>query len=186
MIKKTFIKNLFLVNPKKIKDSRGFFIETYKKKILKKNKINFDFVQEHHSYSKSKFTLRGLHFQTPPFDQAKLVRVIKGSVVDIALDLRSNSPTYKKYFKVLLSSKNLKQLLIPTGFAHGFLTMESNTELIYKTSNYYSKKNEVGISWSDPELNINWCNKKFKPVLSDKDKENPKLSEIKTDLNWTK
>lgn len=178
MIEKTIFEGLYIVNQKRNIDERGYFVEAFKKKDFEKNGINIDFVQDNHSYSKSSYTLRGLHLQMPPMDQAKLVKVIKGSIVDIALDLRPSSSTYKKYFKIKLTDSNDKQLFIPTGFAHGFLTLENNTEVIYKTSNYYNKDKELGILWSDTDLKIKWHDASFKPIISEKDKINPTLKSL--------
>ena len=176
-INKTQISGLLIIKPQKISDKRGFFSETYNKKIFYKQKIKIDFVQDNYSYSKYKYTLRGLHFQSPPYAQDKLVRVLSGSIIDVAVDLRKKSKTYKKHFKIILSKQNQKQLLIPKGFAHGFLTLEKNTEVMYKTSNYYSKKHDKGIFWSDKNLNIKW-KKKIKPILSNKDLNNPSLDDL--------
>tara|TARA_B100000927_G_scaffold219363_1_gene179403 strand:- start:65 stop:613 length:549 start_codon:yes stop_codon:yes gene_type:complete len=162
----TKIKDLLLIKPDLYKDTRGFFFERYNQKkysrILKKK-----FVQDNHSKS-SKNVLRGLHLQTKPFEQGKLVSVIKGKILDIAVDLRFDSKTFCKHQKFILSASNMYQLWIPEGFAHGFLSLEKNTEVIYKTTNYYSKKNDITVKWDDSDLNINWQIKK--PLLSDKDK----------------
>lgn len=178
MIEKTFINDLLIINTKKIEDTRGFFSETFKQEIFNSNGIDINFVQDNHSLSKKKNTLRGLHFQLPPFEQAKLVRVVRGSIIDVAVDLRTNSKTFKEYFKINLSANNFKQLYIPVGFAHGFLTLEDNTEVLYKTSNYYSKEHERGILWSDNDIAINWGIEKLVPILSDKDKSNFLLKNI--------
>lgn len=179
MIEKTFINDLLIINTKKIEDTRGFFSETFKQDIFNSNGLDISFVQDNHSLSKKKNTLRGLHFQLPPFEQAKLVRVVRGSIIDVAVDLRTNSKTFKKYFKINLSANNFKQLYIPVGFAHGFITLEDNTEVLYKTSNYYSKEHERGILWSDNDIAINWGNEKLVPILSDKDKSNFLLKNMK-------
>jgi len=178
LIEKTFINDLLIINTKKIEDTRGFFSETFKQEIFNSNGIDINFVQDNHSLSKKKNTLRGLHFQLPPFEQAKLVRVVRGSIIDVAVDLRTNSKTFKEYFKINLSANNFKQLYIPVGFAHGFLTLEDNTEVLYKTSNYYSKEHERGILWSDNDIAINWGIEKLVPILSDKDKSNFLLKNI--------
>ena len=144
----------FLIDSEKIFDERGFFSEVFKYSDLSGNDINF--VQDNLSFSKNKGTLRGLHFQTPPHEQAKLVRVLKGSILDVVVDLRASKSTYLKITSVELSAENWKQFFIPAGFAHGFITLEDNTEVLYKVDNYYSKLHDSGIKWDDPKLNIDW------------------------------
>tara|TARA_Y200000002_G_C22302899_1_gene505310 strand:+ start:82 stop:603 length:522 start_codon:yes stop_codon:yes gene_type:complete len=144
----------FLINSEKIFDERGFFSEVFKYSDLSGNDINF--VQDNFSFSKYKGTLRGLHFQTPPHEQAKLVRVLKGSILDVVVDLRASKSTFLKITSVKLSAENWKQFFIPAGFAHGFITLEDNTEVLYKVDNYYSKLHDSGIKWDDPKLNIDW------------------------------
>ena len=156
-----------LINNEFYKDKRGFFYESYKKKYLK----NINFVQDNISYSKKRGTLRGLHFQSPPFDQSKLVYVLNGKIFDVVVDLRKNSKTYGKYKSFLLDDKNFNSLYISSGFAHGFLTMTENVKLFYKVSNYYSKKNDHSIRWDDNDINIKWPitnNKQL--IISKKDK----------------
>lgn len=165
-IEKTFIKDLLVLTPTLFEDSRGYFLESYNKKRLSTN-LDMNFVQDNES-SSQKGVLRGLHFQEPPYAQGKLIRVITGSVLDIAVDLRKDSVTYGQHFKAILSSKNKKQLYIPKGFAHGFLVLENDTIFSYKCSNYYYKEAEVAISWNDPTLNIDWQIKT--PIVSEKDK----------------
>lgn len=140
--------------------------------------LNYNFVQDNHSLSRDVGTVRGLHFQSPPFAQDKLVRVLRGRILDIAVDLRQSSPTYKKYVAVELSYENWKQLLIPIGFAHGFVTLEPDTEVCYKVTNFYSTAHDHGISWDDPDIAIDWTIKKSDAILSQKDKSLPPLARV--------
>jgi len=164
------IKDLIIIEPKVWADERGYFYESFSAKIFSEAGIQVSFVQDNQSQSQ-KGTLRGLHAQAPPFAQGKLVRVIKGSVLDIAVDIRTNSVTYGQHFAIELSDQNHKQLWIPPGFLHGFLTLEEGTIFTYKVTNYYDKNSEIGVNWNDQTLNINWCEKlnanEFK--LSEKD-----------------
>ena len=150
------IPDVRLLSPGKHGDRRGFFSETYNRKALAVIGIDIDFVQDNHSYSADKGTVRGLHFQTPPFAQDKLVRVVRGSVFDIAVDLRQGSPTYGRHVSAVLSAQAWNQILVPIGFAHGFMTLEPDTEVIYKVSNYYAPDHDKGLLWNDPALGINW------------------------------
>lgn len=171
IIEKTPLKDLLLISPKVHYDERGYFMESYNKKNLD-NHIKIAFVQDNESQSQ-KNVLRGLHFQKPPYGQAKLVQVISGSVLDVTVDLRKNSSTYGKYFKHILSSENKKQMFIPVGFAHGFLCLEDNTIFSYKCSNYYHKESEGSILWNDPNLAIDW--EIENPILAEKDKSAEKF-----------
>ena len=174
------IPEVRLLSPRKHGDRRGFFSETYNRKALAVVGIDIDFVQDNHSYSADKGTVRGLHFQTPPFAQDKLVRVARGSVFDIAVDLRQGSPTYGRHAGAVLSVEAWNQLLIPIGFAHGFMTLEPDTEVIYKVSNYYAPDHDKGLLWNDPALGISWPIAEDKAVLSDKDSKLPRLAELVT------
>ena len=167
----TKIKGLVVIQPKVFEDDRGHFFEPYNKKILAGMGILDDFWQDNQSMSQ-KGVLRGLHFQNPPFAQSKLVRVIKGAVWDVAVDIRKDSPTYGEYYGLELNEKNKTILYIPPGFAHGFKTLEDNTIFLYKCSALYNKEAEDSILWNDPDINIPWNIEN--PVLSDKDK-NAKL-----------
>lgn len=160
-------------------DHRGFFSETYNKKALAESAIHLDFVQDNHSLSVEKGVVRGLHYQIPPFAQDKLLRVIRGSVFDVAVDLRKGSPTFGKHISVILSTKEWNQILIPKGFAHGFCTLEPNTEVLYKVTDYYAPSSERGVLWNDPELGIQWPVSLNTAILSDKDRLFPKFSEVK-------
>ncbi len=163
----TPIKDLLILQPKVFEDDRGYFYESYSKTIFQKAGIDFDFVQDNQSLSQ-KNVLRGLHFQNPPYSQGKLVRAIKGSILDVALDIRKNSATYGQHFDIVLNETNKTMLWIPPGFAHGFLTLEDDTIFSYKCTNVYSKASEDCILWNDPTLAINWGVNA--PTLSEKDK----------------
>ncbi len=164
--KKLNIPDIILIEPTVMKDERGFFMETYKSSIFKENNIP-EFVQENHSYS-IKGVIRGMHYQIAPKAQGKLVRCVKGEILDIALDIRENSPTRYSFVKVILSSENRLELYIPEGFAHGFCVLSDEAEIVYKCTSEYSKEHERGILWNDKKLNIDWPIKD--PVISEKDK----------------
>lgn len=172
----TGIKNLLLIEPKIFEDSRGFFMESYNYNTFKELGIDNIFVQDNFSKS-SKGVLRGLHFQKAEYAQAKLVTVLRGAVLDITVDLRENSETFGKYFVVELNEKNKRMLFIPKNFAHGFLSLEDNTEFFYKSDNLYNPKSEIGILWNDIDLNIDWSLSKYgikeeELIISEKDKKN--------------
>lgn len=178
IFKRTDIEELMLIQPKIFNDERGYFFENFKKSDFLNNGIDVDFVQENCSKS-AKGVIRGLHFQRAPYAQGKIITCIKGEILDCAVDLRRNSKTFKKYLLFKLNEENKYSLFIPKGFAHGFLTLSDTAEISYKiTGAQYNKDSEFGIIYNDPELNIDWglhCT----PILSDKDKILPKLSEIK-------
>ena len=174
------IPDVRLLSPGKHGDRRGFFSETYNRKALAVFGIDIDFVQDNHSYSADKGTVRGLHFQTPPFVQDKLVRVARGSVFDIAVDLRQGSSTYGRHVSAVLSADAWNQILVPIGFAHGFMTLEPDTEVIYKVSNYYAPDHDKGLLWNDPALGINWPISDDEAVFSEKDGKLPRLAELVT------
>ena len=167
-----------LLTPKAFADDRGAFSETYSKRAFAEFLGERDFVQDNQSLSRRKGTIRGLHFQLPPAAQAKLVRVIRGAILDVAVDLRPHSPTYKAHVAVELSAANRAQLLVPAGFAHGFCTLEDDTEVIYKVDAYYSAEHDRGIFWNDPDLGLAWPVDPEAAVLSEKDARAPRLSEI--------
>ncbi|MDR2577623.1 MAG: dTDP-4-dehydrorhamnose 3,5-epimerase [Chitinispirillales bacterium] len=173
---KTGIDGLILIKPKIHADNRGFFLETYSAPIFAAAGIDCVFVQDNHSKSTAKGVIRGLHFQTAPFEQSKLVRVIRGAVFDVAADLRRGSPTFGKWMGFELSESNFNMLLIPKGFAHGFCTLEENTEIVYKVDNPYSRDHDAGIIWNDPDLAIDWP--ASEPVLSEKDRNLPRLADM--------
>jgi dTDP-4-dehydrorhamnose 3,5-epimerase len=162
----TKIKDLLIVKPKVFADSRGYFFESYNEGVFKKNGIDVNFVQDNQSLSNAG-VLRGLHLQAPPFAQGKLVRVITGAVLDIAVDIRNGSPTYGEHVAIELNEENKTMFYIPPGFAHGFLTLRDNTIFSYKCTNLYNKESEMTVLWNDSDLNINWNIKD--PVLSEKD-----------------
>jgi dTDP-4-dehydrorhamnose 3,5-epimerase len=162
----TKIKDLLIIKPKVFADSRGYFFESYNADVFKQNNITLNFVQDNQSLS-STGVLRGLHFQAPPFDQGKLVRVITGAVLDIAVDIRKDSPTYGEHIAIELTEENKTMFYIPPGFAHGFLTLRDNTIFSYKCTNIYNKLSEGCVLWNDTDLNINW--NVANPILSEKD-----------------
>lgn len=165
-IEKTEIEDLLVISPRVFGDKRGYFMESFNKGFLSDFIGNYEFIQDNQSLSE-KGVIRGLHFQNPPFEQGKLVRVIKGSVNDIVVDIRKSSSTYGKVFKIKLSESNFKMLWIPPGFAHGFETLEADTIFAYKVTNEYNKESEGSILWNDTTLNIEWETKK--PIISEKD-----------------
>ena len=175
------IKDVWLIEPKRFGDSRGFFSETYREDMLAEAGFIERFVQDNHSLSAQAGTLRGLHFQKPPHAQDKLVRVCRGAILDVAVDLRAGSPTYGKAVTAELSAENGRQLLIPKGFAHGFVTMAPDTEVIYKVTDYYAPSCDSGIAWDDPDLAIDW-QLADAPVLSDKDAKLPAFRDLPADL----
>jgi len=163
------ISGLLTLEPNVFEDDRGYFIESFNKTAFKDaTGVDVDFVQDNESMS-NKNVLRGMHFQIPPFAQDKLLRVVKGSVIDVAVDLRQNSPTFGEYAKVLLSAKNKKQFFVPKGFAHGFLVLEDQTIFSYKCSNFYDRDSERSLKWNDPAIGIDWDIDE--PILSAKDRE---------------
>lgn len=176
----TEIEDLFIIEPQVFGDNRGWFMESWSQKKMEEAGLFYNFVQDNHSFSAIKGTLRGLHFQKGSSSQAKLVRCVKGAVFDVAVDLRKNSKTYKKWVGCILSEENKKQFLIPRGFAHGFLTLTDNVEFVYKADNYYDPQADRNIIWNDEEINVDWGIEN--PILSEKDKKAPKLSESDVDF----
>ena len=169
---KTTIDGLVVLQPTAINDNRGCFMESYHKKNFNKLIGDINFIQENESES-SRGVLRGLHFQKPPYVQSKLVRCLKGSVLDVALDLRTSSKTYGKFETNLLTEENKNQLFIPKGFAHGFIVLSKSATLSYKVDNYYNPESELGIIWNDPDLNIDWKIEKKEIIVSEKDSKLP-------------
>ncbi|GAB4181478.1 MAG: dTDP-4-dehydrorhamnose 3,5-epimerase [Thalassobaculales bacterium] len=173
------IPEVKLIRPQQFKDDRGFLSETYNRGALVRDAgIDVDFCQDIHSMSRLAGTVRGLHFQIPPFQQDKLVRVVRGAIYDVAVDIRQGSPHFGKHVGAVLSAENWTQLYIPAGFAHGFCTLEADTEVVYKVSNFYSAAHDRGLLWNDPALRIDWRLGDRPPVLSDKDRRNPVLSAL--------
>ena len=172
---KTEIEGVVIITPDVYRDDRGLFMETFHRDVFEKNGLPTHFVQDNRSISK-KHVLRGLHFQKPPYAQGKLVNVVRGAALDVAVDLRKNSPTYGKWKSVLLSEDNRLIFWIPEGFAHGFVALEENTVFQYKCTNIYHKESEGSIRWDDPDLNINWG--VTHPILSEKDANAPLFNEI--------
>ncbi len=164
-----------LITPVKHGDSRGFFSETYNGRDLEAVGITTVFVQDNHSLSGPRGTVRGLHYQLPPFAQDKLLRVVRGSVMDVAVDLRRGSPTFGHHVSVVISAEDWTQVLVPAGFAHGFCTLEPDTEVIYKVSDYYAPDHDRGILWNDPDLGIEWPVGTEDALLSEKDRNHPRL-----------
>lgn len=172
------IKGLYVLEPQVFKDKRGYFFESFSKQKINDLGLNIgEFVQSNESMS-SAGVVRGLHFQNPPFAQGKLVRVIKGAVLDVAVDIRKSSPTYGQHFALELSEENKLMMYIPEGFAHGFATLRDHTIFAYSCTNYYNKESEGGILWNDSTLNIDW--KLQNPILSEKDKDLPKLADFES------
>ncbi len=172
----TGLPGLALLEPKVFRDERGFFLETYSEAAFDALGIGARFVQDNHAYSVRVGVLRGLHFQLPPHAQAKLVWVVRGSVLDVAVDLRRDSPTYGRHYCVELSAENMLRLFLPRGFAHGYLTLAPDTEFLYKVDAPYMPQADAGILWSDPDLGIAWP--ESKPVLSGKDRMLPRLKDF--------
>ena len=176
---KTKISDVYIIEPLVFGDNRGYFLESYNQKKLEEVVGKTSFVQDNESKS-SKGVLRGLHFQKPPFEQAKLVRCVEGEVLDIAVDIRKNSKTYGEHVSVLLSGENKRQLFIPRGFAHGFLVLSDTATFAYKVDNTYAPEFDAGIKWNDKELNIQWGMEDSEVIISVKDDELPFLSEFET------
>ncbi len=180
----TAIPDVKLIEPKKFGDSRGFFSEIYNLATFEKAGIILNGVQDNHSLSGPKGTVRGLHFQRPPHAQAKLVRVTRGSVLDVAVDIRHGSPTFGRHVAVELSAEKWNQLFIPVGFAHGFCTLEPDVEFLYKVDSYYAPDHDRGLQWDDPALGIDWPVKRAGAEMSGKDKEHPPLSDLPEYFNY--
>ncbi len=179
----TKLDGVIIVKPRVFGDNRGFFMESWSKRAFEEAGLDYDFVQDNHSRSTVKGTLRGIHFQRGDKAQAKLVRCVRGAVLDVAVDLRPSSPTYKQWVSVELSEENKFQLLIPRGFGHGFLTLTNDVEFLYKADNSYAPEADGGILWNDPELGVAWGIDD--PILSEKDKKNPLLHDAVTGFeNW--
>ncbi len=176
-ITKTKLDGVVIIEPDVFGDNRGFFMESWNKKKMSEVGLDYDFVQDNHSKSIVKGILRGIHFQKGNKAQAKLVRCVKGAVFDVAVDLRQSSPTFKQWVGVELSAENKKQLLIPRGFGHGFVTLTDDVEFLYKADNYYAPEADAGICWNDQEIGVEWGIEN--PILSEKDMKNPLLKDCK-------
>jgi dTDP-4-dehydrorhamnose 3,5-epimerase len=175
-VTQTDIADIKLITPVRHVDSRGFFSEVFKESVLQEHGIGTHFVQDNHSLSASKGVVRGLHFQIPPFAQAKLLRVTAGSIFDVAVDIRWGSPSFGRHVAAMLSAAGGNQIFIPEGFAHGYCTLEPDTEVIYKVSAYYSAEHDRGLLWNDPALAIAWPVAADGAVVSDRDQKHPVLS----------
>ena len=172
------IPDVLLITPRRLGDERGFFSETYSRKALAEHGFDREFVQDNHAMSQRRGVLRGLHFQRPPFTQDKLVRVTRGAVFDVAVDIRSGSPTFGQWVGAELSADNWRQLLAPRGFAHGYLTLTEDTEVQYKVTDYYAPQAEDGLSWSDPAVGIGWPIPPAEVIANARDAAWPRLDEI--------
>jgi dTDP-4-dehydrorhamnose 3,5-epimerase len=172
------IAGVKLLTPVRYSDDRGFFSETWNAERYRAAGIEADFVQDNHSLSLQAGTIRGLHFQAPPFAQAKLLRVLRGAIIDVAVDVRKNSPTYGEWVKAELSAENGVQIFVPRGFLHGFATLTPDTEIAYKVDNYYSKECDGAVLWNDPELAIDWGTDMADAKLSQKDANAPSFKDF--------
>jgi dTDP-4-dehydrorhamnose 3,5-epimerase len=170
-VRSTELPGVLVLTPRRFRDPRGYFVETYSARVFREAGITAEFVQDNQSLSEREGTVRGLHFQLPPADQAKLVRVLRGSIYDVAVDLRIGSPSYGKWIAERLSAEGGEQIFVPRGFAHGFCTLEPDTEVAYKVDRYYAPAYETGLRWDDPGLNIPWPFRRELAVVSDKDRK---------------
>ena len=176
LVEKTPLAGVLVITPKRFGDHRGFFSESYNRALLAEHGVAIEFVQDNHSLSSTSGTVRGLHFQAPPRAQDKLVRCGRGALFDVAVDIRRSSPTYGQWFGTELSFENGRQLLVPAGFAHGFVTLQPDTEIIYKCSDTYAPETEGALIWNDPDIGIEWPITDFEPILSEKDAAAPGLA----------
>lgn len=176
-ISRTKIPDVLVVEPKKFEDPRGFFSEVYKDGIFDEFGFEDRFIQDNHAFSVDKGVLRGLHFQSPPFAQDKLVRVTRGAIWDVVVDVRHGSPTYGQWVGEELSEENWKQIFVPKGFAHGYVTLRENTEVLYKVTNRYAPEHDHGIMWDDASIGVDWKLGDIEPILSEKDKKHPTLDQ---------
>jgi dTDP-4-dehydrorhamnose 3,5-epimerase len=172
------IQEVKLLTPKIFRDERGFFSETYNRQVLAAAGIDRTFVQDNQSLSRTKGVLRGLHFQIPPHPQGKLVRVTRGAIFDVAVDIRRGSPSFGRHVSAILSADNWSQLWVPEGFAHGYCTLEPDTEVIYKVTDFYAPECDRGLAWDDPDLGIAWPLSGTQAILSDKDRRHPGLRDL--------
>lgn len=174
------LEGALLLEPAVYRDSRGFFMESYKEVLLQEAGISTSFIQDNQSYSAEPHVLRGLHYQANPKAQTKLLRVVSGAIYDVIVDLRRNSPTFGRWESVILSEYNHRQILIPKGFAHGFCTLVPDTRILYKVDEYYAPESDRGILWNDPALGIDWPTSE--PILSEKDRQHPRFREADLDF----
>lgn len=179
-IEKLALPGVYVFEPKRFGDDRGFFSETFSMRAFSEVVPGLTFVQDNHSLSRDKGVIRGMHFQTPPDAQGKLVRVTAGRVLDVIVDIRKGSPTYGEHVGVELSAENWKQLWVPAGFAHAFCTLEENTEFLYKVTDFYAPQSDAGIAFDDPDLGIEWPINPKDAILSEKDRNLPRLREIES------
>jgi dTDP-4-dehydrorhamnose 3,5-epimerase len=183
-IEKTALQGVVILTPARHGDERGFFSESWNKARMEEAGLNYDFVQDNHSLSRAAGTVRGLHFQTPPHAQSKLIRCGQGALLDVAVDIRRGSPTFGQWVSVELSAQNGKQLLVPAGFLHGFATTLPDTEIIYKCTDYYAPECDAAVRYNDPDIGIDWALDTDMPLLSDKDRTAPTLSQIDTPFTF--
>ncbi len=170
-IEQTPIEGVLILHPDRFGDARGFFSEVYRDDVMRTAGVDTRFTQDNHAKSATPGTLRGLHFQAPPFAQAKLVRVTRGAAIDVAVDIRKGSPTYGQHVAVELTEANWKQIYVPPGFAHGYITTAPDTEVLYKVDAPYAPDSEGGLPWNDPDLAIDWANPSTEPTISDRDRQ---------------
>lgn len=183
-IEETSLPGVMILTPRRFEDARGFFCEVWNKQRLRENGLDFEFVQDNQSISRAIGVIRGLHAQAPPHAQDKLVRVGRGAVLDVAVDIRVGSPSFGKWVGVELSADNGRQLLIPKGFLHGFVTLSDEVELLYKCSDYYAPECEISVRFDDSHLGIDWGSRAASPILSDKDLEAPAFAEIESPFRY--
>jgi dTDP-4-dehydrorhamnose 3,5-epimerase len=179
---KTKLSGVVLLQPKVFGDHRGFFMESYTKSKLSDLGLDLEFVQDNHSLSEKAGTIRGLHYQTSPMATTKLVRALRGAILDVVVDIRTGSPTFSHWYSTIISAENKRQILVPKGFAHGMCTLVENTEIAYKVDQYYSPDHDEGFAWDDPEVGIEWPTSS--PILSEKDKMQPRLKDANNNFNY--
>lgn len=177
---KTQFEGVWLIEPRAIDDNRGFFMEVYLKREFEKYGIDVEFLQDNHSYTKSKGTVRGMHFQVNPAAQSKLIRVIRGEILNAVVDVRQSSPTYGQWMTVAISAESKKQLFVPKGFANGYCTLADDTDISYKVDNYYAPEHDRAFRWNDPAVGIEWP--ASDPILSERDRNAPVLAEVDSNL----
>lgn len=185
-VEATDIPDVKIVTARRIGDSRGYFSEVWSRRRFAEAGLDHDWVQINHSLSGEVGTLRGLHFQAQPFAQDKLVRVVRGRVLDVAVDIRAGSPTFGQHVAIELSAENGRQLLLPVGFAHGFCSLEPDTEVLYQVTAYYSAEHDRGLAFDDPQLGIDWPFAADRLKLSDKDRKHPRLADMPVHFEWRK